>query len=106
MPPQSRLGDCALVPADAHGKPCCAHTCVGPAVSGSPDVLVNGSAALRIGDPGVHAACCGPNIWAVAMGSTTVTINDISAARLTDLTAHCGGMGTLIQGSPTVITGG
>lgn len=106
MPPQGRVGDNAMVPADAHGKPCCPHPATGPANSGSPDVMVNGQPALRIGDPGSHAACCGPNTWNAAAGSGTVTINDIPAHRLGDQTAHCGGSGTLIVGSPNVIVGG
>ncbi len=106
MPPQSRVGDLAMVPADAHGCPACPHPCTGPGVVGSPNTLVNGSSALRITDPGVHAACCGPNMWVVAMGSTTVTINDIAAARLGDMTAHCGGVGALVMGSANVIVGG
>jgi len=75
-------------------------------MAGSTNVVVEGSAAMRIGDPGVHAACCGPNSWAVATGSSSVTINDIPAARLGDTTAHCGGIGSLIMGAGTVIVGG
>jgi uncharacterized Zn-binding protein involved in type VI secretion len=106
MPPQARVGDRAFNPADAHGCPACPHPVVGPGTTGSPDVLVNNMQALRIGDPGVHAACCGPNSWNVASGSGTVFFNDIPAARLGDSTAHCGGSGSLIQGSPNVIVGG
>ena len=106
MPPQSRVGDCALVPADSHGNKCCAHSCVGPGVVGSPNLIVEGSAALRIGDPGVHAACCGANAWIVSTGSTSVTINDIPAARLGDITVHCGGVGALITGAGTLVVGG
>ena len=106
MPPQGRVGDNALVPADVHGKPCCPHPATGPASQGSPDVKINGMAALRIGDPGKHAVCCGPNSWNAAAGSGTVTINDIPAHRLGDQTTHCGGVGTLIVGSPNVIVGG
>jgi len=106
MPNVSRVGDLAFVPADAHGCPACPHPCTGPGISGSPNVLVNGSAVLRIGDPGVHVACCGPNMWLVATGSTSVTFNDQAAARLGDITAHCGGVGALIMGSANVIVGG
>lgn len=106
MPPQGRLGDNAFIPADVHGCPACPHPCTGPAMSGSPDVLVNGMMALRIGDPGLHAACCGPNQWKAAAGSGTVRINNIPAHRLGDMTAHCGGVGNLIVGSPNVIVGG
>lgn len=106
MPPQGRVGDNAFVPADAHGCPACPHPCIGPAQAGSPDVLVNSMQALRIGDPGKHAACCGPNSWVAAAGSGTVFINNIPAHRLGDMTTHCGGVGNLIVGSPNVIVGG
>ena len=75
-------------------------------VSGSPNVFVNNLMALRVGDPGVHAACCGPNTWTAAAGSGTVMINNKPAHRLGDADTHCGGSGNLIMGSPNVITGG
>jgi len=106
MPPAARLNDMAFNPADAHGCNGCPHAVTGPAIGGSPTVMINQLSALRIGDPGVHAACCGPNSWAVALGSGTVTINDIPAARLGDMTAHCGGVGSLIVGSHNVSIGG
>lgn len=106
MPVVSRVTDMAFNPADSHGRKCCSHSVIGPAVSGSPDTFVNGLAVLRIGDPGVHAACCGPNTWACMTGSATVTVNDIPVCRLGDLTAHCGGIGTLVQGSPDLDVGG
>lgn len=106
MPPQSRVTDFAFNPADSHGCPACPHPVTGPGVSGSPNILVNGLSPLRIGDPGVHMACCGPNMWVCAMGSSSVYFNDIPASRLTDMTAHCGGVGMLVQGSPNVIVGG
>jgi uncharacterized Zn-binding protein involved in type VI secretion len=105
MPPQSRVTDFALNPADAHGCPACAHVVTGPAVLGSSDVIVNGLQALRIGDPGVHCCCCGPNIWACLTGSGTVYYNDLNAVRLTDLSIHCGGIGALIMGSDDVTVG-
>ena len=106
MPPQSRVGDDAHCPADSHGKPCCSHSVKGPGVKGSTNILVNGKEPLRIGDPGVHSACCGPNTWKVAAGSSSVFFNNIPAARFKNKTVHCGGVGTLIQGSDNVITGG
>lgn len=106
MPPQSRVTDDAHCPADAHGNPCCAHSVKGPGVKGSPNILVNGKEPLRVGDPGVHSACCGPNSWKVGAGSSTVFFNNIPAARINDKTIHCGGVGQLIQGSNDVITGG
>jgi len=106
MPPQARLGDKSSVPADAHGCPACPHPCIGPAVGGSPNVLVNGKPALRVGDPGIHAACCDGNTWTAKTGSGTVKINDKKAHRQGDQDKHCGGMGQMIEGSPNVITGG
>ena len=106
MPPQGRLGDKSQVPADAHGCVSCPHPCIGPAISGSPDVLVNNMPALRLGDSGVHTACCGPNTWKAVAGSGTVLINNKPAHRQGDQDAHCGGVGQLIEGSPNVLTGG
>lgn len=106
MPPQSRLTDNAFNPADAHGCPACPHPVTGPCISASPNIMVNGLQAMRVGDPGVHAACCGPNTWNAAMGSSTVYFNDLAAVRLNDMTQHCGGVGYMIVGSPNVITGG
>lgn len=105
MPPQARLGDKALIPADAHGCPACPHTATGPAIAGSPNVFVNGRPAIRVNDPGIHAACCGPNLWNAKTGSRSVFINGRSAHRLGDLVKHCGGMGSTIEGSSNVIVG-
>ncbi len=107
MPPQGRLGDKARCPADVHGGPCCKpHVVVGPAVEGSPDVITNDKPSLRVGDPGKHAVCCGPQTWECKDGSGTVLINGKKAHRLHDATKHCGGLGLLIEGSDNVIVGG
>lgn len=106
MPGQGRVSDLAEIKGDAHGCPACAHPCVGPCIEGSPDVFVNGLPAARVDDPGIHAACCGPNLWNAKTGSSTVFINGIKAHRKDDQTQHCGGMGKLITGSSDVITGG
>lgn len=105
MPGQGRLGDKANVPLDAHGCPACPHPAVGPAIRGSPDVNVNGRPALRVDDPGIHAACCGKNTWTATKGSLTVFINGKGAHRLGDENRHCGGLGQLIEGSPNVMVG-
>lgn len=106
MPPQGRLGDKSQVPADAHGCPACPHPAVGPAIVGSPTVMVNGRPALRVTDKDIHAACCGPNMWTAVKGSATVMINNLAAHRQGDDDMHCGGKGMLIEGSTDVITGG
>lgn len=105
MPEQGRVGDQAEVPSDSHGSICCAHGCVGPGTDGSPDVLVNGMPALRLGDPGVHSGCCGDNTWKAVAGSSGVFINGKKAHRKGDATQHCGGSGKLIEGSGDVIVG-
>ena len=56
MPEMGRLGDLSDVKVDAHGCPACPHPAKGPAIMGSPDVLVNGLPALRVTDKGIHAA--------------------------------------------------
>ncbi len=106
MPGQARLGDKSNCPADAHGCPACPHPCVGPAIVGSPDVMVNGMPAIRVDDQGVHTACCGANMWTAKMGSSTVKINTKAAHRMGDQDQHCGGMGQMIEGSTNVMTGG
>ena len=106
MPGQGRLGDQSNVPADSHGCPGCRHDCTGPATDGSPDTNVNGRAALRVGDPGVHSSCCGGNTWIAKTGSATVFINNKKAHRKDDVDQHCGGIGKMIEGSDNVIVGG
>jgi uncharacterized Zn-binding protein involved in type VI secretion len=106
MPPQGRVSDASQIQADAHGCPACPHPAVGPAIIGSPDCMVNKLPALRVGDTGMHAICCGPNTWSAAKGSSTVFINNKAAHRQGDEDTHCGGSGKLIAGSTNVVTGG
>jgi uncharacterized Zn-binding protein involved in type VI secretion len=106
MQPQSRLGDQSLVPADTHFKWDCPHVCIGPAVTGSPDTLVNMRPALRVGDSGIHALCCGPNTWIAVAGSSSVLINNRPAHRLGDADMHCGGPGFMVEGSTDTLVGG
>lgn len=106
MPGAARIGDLSKAEADAHGCPACPHTVQGPAVMGSPNVLINNRPAVRVGDLGLHAACCGPNMWNAVKGSSTVLINGKPAHRKDDMDQHCGGVGKMIQGSDDVIIGG
>lgn len=106
MPGASRLGDQSFCPSDVHGCEFCPHAVVGPAVSASPNVIINGRGGLRIEDDGVHSQCCGPNTWVAADGSKTVLINGRGSVRIGDDTAHCGGEGNMIEGSENVIVGG
>jgi len=98
--------DTSNVPVDAHGCPGCPHNCTGPATLGSNDVFVNGRPAIRVTDTGVHMACCNGNLWTAKTGSATVFINNLKAHRKGDMDQHCGGMGTMKDGSDDVITGG
>jgi len=102
----ARLGDKAQIQQDAHGCPGCPHPGVGPAIVGSANVMINGRPAVRVDDVGIHAICCGPNMWSAAQGSTTVLINGKPAVRNSDQTRHCGGQGKMIEGSDDVIIGG
>jgi uncharacterized Zn-binding protein involved in type VI secretion len=105
MRAQSRLGDRSHVPQDTHHKKDCPHSCIGPATKGSPNVFVNGEAALRVTDSGVHSKCCGPNTWVAVAGSQSVWINNLGAHRKDDRDQHCGGQGQMVDGSPNVWVG-
>lgn len=105
MPSAGRLGDKALIPADAHSCPRCPHTGTGPAIAGSPNVNINGRPALRVNDVGIHAACCGANQWQAIKGAPAVFINGKAAHRRGDAERHCGGVGRLIEGSSDVNIG-
>ncbi len=65
---------------------------------GSTNVKVNTLPALRVGDTGIHAKCCGPNTWIAVAGSKTVFINNSLAHRPGDRDQHCGGAGFMVQG--------
>lgn len=105
MAEAARLGDRSHVPADRHHCKHCAHSAIGPAASGAPDVLINDRAAVRVGDTGVHASCCGPNTWEAVQGAPRVLINGRRAHRRGDVDRHCGGMGKMVEGSPDVRIG-
>jgi uncharacterized Zn-binding protein involved in type VI secretion len=74
--------------------------------TGSADVFINNLPAARQDDLGFHAVCCGPNIFNIKAGSSTVNVNGKPLARMGDQCKHCGGNGTLQGGSPDVIVGG
>ncbi len=99
------MRDHARCGVDHHGCEGCAHVVTGPAAEGSPDVLIDGRHALRVGDRGHHAACCGENRWIALGGAANVFVNGRKAHRMGDATAHCGGAGTLVTGSTNVYIG-
>jgi len=103
--PAARLGDKSKVDEDKHGCPSCPHPAQGPAIVGSPNVFINGMPAIRKDDIGLHAACCGPNLWTATGASGTVLINGKGAHRKDDDDQHCGGKGKMIEGSDNVLIG-
>ena len=95
MPPAVRLTDNHVCPMVTGVVP---HV-GGPIVSpGSPNVIIGGLPAARVTD---MAVCVGPPD-AIAMGSSTVFINYLMAARLGDPTVHGG---IIVMGCPTVMIG-
>jgi uncharacterized Zn-binding protein involved in type VI secretion len=88
----------ARIPACSHGCDACPHDAKGPLVTGSPTVTVMGVPAGRVGDTGIHAACCGGNIWEVVEGDPEVLIDGRPAAKIGSKTKHCGGVGSIEYG--------
>jgi uncharacterized Zn-binding protein involved in type VI secretion len=70
----------------------------GPIIMGAPTVLTGSLLQARVTDP---LTCVGPPDM-IAMGSFTVLVNSLPAARLGDLTAHGG---SIVMGLPTVLIG-
>lgn len=98
MPMAARVGDMT-----SHGTP------LGPG-PGSVNVLVGGMPAWRA-SMDFHACplvtALVPHVGGVvAVGSTTVLINNIPAARQGDIVAEGGPPNTIAVGCPTVIIGG
>ena len=97
MPPAARLGD-----ATAHGTP------LGPG-PGSTNVLIEGQPAWRAGAD-FHAcplvSGTTPHVGGtVAMGSTTVLINNMPATRLGDTVVEATAPNSVVQGATTVLIG-
>lgn len=96
MPPAARVTDVT-----AHGTP----LSPGP---GSPDVLIEGSPAWRVTDFHSCPLATGPVPHvggAVTMGSTSVLINGIPAARMGDTIVESGPPNTIVTGSQSVLIG-
>lgn len=66
---------------------------------------INGAPALRVGDVGIHMACCTTNTWKATQGSTQVIVNGVPLVRKGDSTQHCGGPGKMINASTNVFDG-
>lgn len=100
-----RIEHRSYVSSDSHKSSCCPHALVGAHVSGSANVLINKSRALRVGDKGVHFGCCGSNRSVAISGASHVLINNRPAHRVSDTQQHCGGIGQLAEGSKNVLVG-
>jgi uncharacterized Zn-binding protein involved in type VI secretion len=95
MPPAARVLD-----QTAHGTPLTG--------AGSPNVLVGGMPAWRVGDFHTCPLSTGPVPHvggAVPTGSTTVLINGLPAARLGDTITENGPPNTIVAGESTVLIG-
>lgn len=99
MLPAARVGDLHTCPMVTPGLPPVPHV-GGPILPpGAPLTFVGGPNAARLSD---MATCVGPPD-VIAMGSTSVLVQGLPAARQTDATAH-GGL--ISVGLPTVLIGG
>lgn len=97
MPAAARVGDMT-----SHGTP------LGPG-PGSLNVLIGGMPAWRA-NADFHACPLVTGVvphvgGVVAMGSTTVLINNLPAARQGDIITESGPPNTIVMGCPTVIIG-
>jgi uncharacterized Zn-binding protein involved in type VI secretion len=98
MPFAARVGDMT-----SHGTP------LGPG-PGSPDVLIGGAPAW-CAEVDIHACPLvngvQPHVGGtVAVGSLTVSINGLPAARQDDVIVEAGGPNSIVIGCPTVSIGG
>jgi uncharacterized Zn-binding protein involved in type VI secretion len=95
--PAARLGD-----QTSHGTP------LGPG-PGCPTVLIGGQPAWRAGSD-VHACPLAngpqPHVGGtITLGSATVLLGGLPAARQTDVVLEPGGPNTIVAGEPTVLVG-
>ena len=96
MPPAARITDPHICPMAEPGP--VPHV-GGPIVKGSPTVFTGSLPQARVGD---MATCVGPPDT-IAIGSATVQVNGMMAARMLDTTMHGG---KIVMGLPTVMIGG
>lgn len=97
MPGVARAGDSGLIHCSSY-----------VIASGSPNVLVNGRPAARVGDASslhlkpIGKSKCAPHVAVITSGSPTVLINGRPAARIGSGLADCT---RIVQGSTNVIVG-
>jgi uncharacterized Zn-binding protein involved in type VI secretion len=98
MPPAARLADLT-----SHGTP------LGPG-PGSPNVLIGGMPAWRA-EADVHTCPLVTGVvphvgGVIALGSLTVLIGGLPAARMGDMVVEAGPPNAIAMGSPNVMIGG
>ena len=106
MPAAARaLGVDKVFSVTGSGYHCLAPVVTSTGNTGSPNIFINGSPAVRLGDVvGVHTrtGCGGPDTSVLTTGSSKVFINGQPAGRIGDqYTAD----NTITTGSPTVFFG-
>jgi uncharacterized Zn-binding protein involved in type VI secretion len=97
MPPATRISDMHVCPMVTPGVPPIPHV-GGPVVLGCFTVLTGSLPQARATD---MCVCVGPPD-SIAMGSPTVLVGGLMAARMGDPTVHGG---TIVAGLPTVLIG-
>jgi hypothetical protein len=104
-----KLSDIAVGPRHNHGRcPRCKHTVVGPPITGASQTFIDRCRAVRIGDHGVHALCCGLNHWIALQNLVDHQVNvEGSPIFCTgDITLHCFiSLGMQVRGSKDVRVG-
>lgn len=112
MPAAARLGDSITgIHGGEHSGHIAPHapSIIWGNISGncSGDVFVNGVPAAYVGSITTeHDVCCGTSYGKIAVGSSSVFINKIPAARINDALAPHSGSGHISSGSGDVFMGG
>lgn len=86
---------------DAYALGCvaCPHTTIGPIITGSSHVLINGKPAARVGDRGIAAGGCGDPYYTITTGDSSVLIDGKPAAKKgLSQVQFAGGVGKIIEG--------
>lgn len=90
---------------DGTGKNCAFPT-TQTTSGGSDNVFVNGTGAVRIGDPMIthpSSSACLPHTPTLSSGSSSVFVNGLAVGRIGDV---YGGTHNILSGSSNVIAGG
>ncbi len=97
--PFAAVGSQCVCDAYAMGCIACPHTAVGPILTGSSHVLINGKPAARVGDRGICVNACGDPNYTIITGDSDVLIDGKPAARVRESQVQfAGGIGEVIQG--------